>query len=135
MTIDALATLGGNFLRGGPFFLLSPILGGVDDDGHHVYSLDPAGGVVFRYVHRDRLGHAARLWRPRAGVRRGDDQRGGADVGARAVKSAIERDTASGDGVFLAGVTSEGVDVQGHKDFDDVIHQSEAGPNPTVNSL
>src|SRR6056297_3716262 len=46
MSIDALATLAGNFARGGPFFAIHPILGGVDEEGSHVYSIDPAGGVM-----------------------------------------------------------------------------------------
>jgi proteasome beta subunit len=44
-----------------------------------------------------------------------------AQVAAQAVESAVERDTASGDGVFLATVTEDGVDIQGHKDFADVL--------------
>jgi proteasome beta subunit len=42
-------------------------------------------------------------------------------IAARAVESAIERDTASGDGVFLATITADGVDIHGHKDFDEVL--------------
>jgi proteasome beta subunit len=45
----------------------------------------------------------------------------GKQLAARAVKSAVERDTASGDGVFLAEVTDEGVDIRGHKDFGEVL--------------
>ena len=61
MSISALATLAGNFARGGPFVAINPILGGVDpdqttldgssvhgrtDDTHHVFTIDPAGGVM-----------------------------------------------------------------------------------------
>jgi len=46
MSINALATLAGNFARGGPFLAINPILGGVDEEGTHVYSIDPAGGVM-----------------------------------------------------------------------------------------
>jgi len=46
MPIEALATLAGNFARGGPFRAINPILGGVDSEGSHVYSIDPAGGVM-----------------------------------------------------------------------------------------
>lgn len=121
MTINALATLAGNFLRGGPFFLVSPILGGVDQEGSHVYNIDAAGGVladdylatgsgmqlaygVFEQDYSDDLSNAE-----------------GQQLAARAVKSAVERDTASGDGVFLAGITEEGVEITGHKDFEEVI--------------
>jgi len=121
MSMSALATLAGNFLRGGPFFLVSPILGGVDAEGSHVYSLDPAGGVL-----RDDYTCTGSGMQLAYGVLEGEytedltnDEAMG--VAARAVKSAVERDTASGDGVFLAEITDEGVDITGHKHFDDVL--------------
>ncbi len=46
LSIHALATLAGNFARGGPYFAINPIVGGVDEEGSHVYSVDPAGGVL-----------------------------------------------------------------------------------------
>lgn len=121
MTINALATLAGNFLRGGFFFFVSPILGGVDTEGNHVYSLDIAGGVM-----RDDYTVTGSGMQLAYGVLEQDyhdeltnDE--GTQVAARAVKSAIERDTGSGDGIYLAEITDDGVDIHGHKDFDDVI--------------
>ena len=121
MSIGALATLAGNFLRGGPFFLVSPILGGVDAEGTHVYSLDPAGGVM-----RDDYTCTGSGMQLAYGVLENgyeDDLSNdeAMTLAARAVKSAVERDTASGDGVFLAEITDEGVDINGHKHFDDVL--------------
>jgi proteasome beta subunit len=121
MSISALATLAGNFLRGGPFFLVSPILGGVDAEGTHVYSLDPAGGVM-----RDDYTCTGSGMQLAYGVleREYEDDLSNDEamtLATRAVKSAVERDTASGDGVFLAEITGEGVDINGHKDFDDVL--------------
>jgi len=120
MTINALATLAGNFLRGGPFFLVSPILGGVDDEGHHVYSLDPAGGVM-----TDKYTCTGSGMQMAYGVLEQEydedvTNEEALGIGARAVQSAVERDAASGDGVYLAEVTEEGVDIHGHKDFDEV---------------
>jgi len=121
MTINALATLAGNFLRGGPFFLVSPILGGVDEQGHHVYSLDPAGGVM-----TDKYTCTGSGMQMAYGVLEQEydediSNEEALGIGARAVQSAVERDTASGDGVYLAEVTDEGVDIHGHKDFDEVV--------------
>jgi proteasome beta subunit len=42
-------------------------------------------------------------------------------VAASGIKAAVERDTGSGNGVYLAEVTDEGVEIAGHKDFDDVL--------------
>ena len=121
LSISALATLAGNFLRGGPFFLVSPILGGVDDEGHHVFSLDPAGGVMAdTYTATGsgmQLAYGVLEQQYAEDLTNEEAER----VAAAAVKSAVERDTASGDGVFLASITADGVDIVGHKDFDDVL--------------
>jgi len=121
MSISALATLAGNFLRGGPFFLVSPILGGVDEEGSHVYSLDPAGGVM-----RDDYtctGSGMQLAYGLLEEQYEDDLTNEAakTIAAHAVKSAVERDTGSGNGVFLAEITEESVEINGHNDFEDVL--------------
>ena len=121
MSMNALATLAGNFLRGGPFFLVSPILGGVDDEGSHVYSLDVAGGVM-----RDDYTATGSGMQLAYGVleQEYDEDLTNADatpIAARAIKSAVERDTGSGNGIYLAEITDDGVDIHGHKDFDEVL--------------
>ncbi|MBZ6496427.1 MULTISPECIES: archaeal proteasome endopeptidase complex subunit beta [Natrinema] len=121
MSIDALATLAGNFARGGPFFAIHPILGGVDDEGSHVYSIDPAGGVmeddytVTGSGMQLAYGHLEQAYEPDMSNEEAKT------VAARGIKSAVERDTGSGNGVFLAEITDEGVDIHGHHDFDEVL--------------
>ena len=119
--ISALATLAGNFLRGGPFFLVSPILGGVDDEGSHVFSLDPAGGVMSDDYTATGSGMQLAYGVLEQHYDKGASNADAAEVAARAVKSAVERDTGSGDGVFLATITDDGVEIEGHKDFDEVL--------------
>jgi proteasome beta subunit len=121
MSMQALATLCGNFLRGGPFFMVSPILGGVDGEGSHVYSLDPAGGVM-----SDDYTVTGSGMQMAYGVLEqeySDDLsiEEARTVAARGIKSAVERDTGSGNGIFLAEITDAGVDIEGHTDFDDVL--------------
>ncbi len=121
MNIDALATLAGNFARGGPFFAINPILGGVDHEGSHVYSIDPAGGVmkddytVTGSGMQLAYGHLEQAYE--------DDMSNeeAKTVAARGIKSAVERDTGSGNGVFLCEITDEAVDIHGHHDFDEVL--------------
>jgi proteasome beta subunit len=117
MSIHAMATLAGNFARGGPFFAINPILGGVDDDGSHVYSIDPAGGVM-----KDdytvtgsgmQLAHGALEGEYSEDLSIEEAQ----NLAARAVNAATERDTGSGNGIFIATVTDEGVEIE---DYDDV---------------
>ncbi|MFQ3318208.1 MAG: proteasome beta subunit [Natronomonas sp.] len=120
MKISALATLAGNLARGGPFMAIRPILGGVDEEGSHVYSLDPAGGVM-----KDDYTVTGSGMQLAYGVLEGnyeDDlsMEEASSLAARAVEAAVERDTGSGNGVYLATVTEDGIDIKGHKDFDDV---------------
>ena len=121
LSVSALATLAGNFLRGGPFFLVSPILGGVDDEGHHVFSLDPAGGVMADAYTATGSGMQLAYGVLEQQFDEGMSNDEAVTVAARAVKSAVERDTASGDGVFVATITGDGVDIQGHKDFGELL--------------
>jgi proteasome beta subunit len=120
MSIHALATLAGNFARGGPFLAINPILGGVDGDGAHVYSIDPAGGVM-----ADDYTVTGSGMQLAYGVLENDYEEGlpvedATSLAARAVEAAVERDTGSGNGVYLATVTDEGVDIRGHEHFDAV---------------
>ncbi|MDS0474733.1 archaeal proteasome endopeptidase complex subunit beta [Natrinema sp. 1APR25-10V2] len=121
MSIDALATLAGNFARGGPFRAINPILGGVDEEGSHVYSIDPAGGVMADDY--TVTGSGMQLAYGVLENEYADDLTlsDAKTAAARAVKSAVERDTGSGNGVFLAEVTGDGVDIQGHESFDDLL--------------
>ncbi len=121
MSIEALATLAGNFARGGPFFAINPILGGVDDEGHHVYSIDPAGGVMSDDYTVTGSGLQLAYGTLEQEYEEGLSNEEAKTIAARAIKSAVERDTGSGNGVFLAEITDEGVDIQGHKDFDEVL--------------
>ena len=111
MSMQGLATLAGNFARGGPFIAINPILGGVDDEGSHVYSIDPAGGVM-----KDdytvtgsgltvAYGTLEDRYEPDLSI---DEAR---STAAAAIEAAAERDTGSGNGVYVAEVTEEGVDI------------------------
>jgi proteasome beta subunit len=121
MSIGALATLAGNFARGGPFFAINPILGGVDDEGHHVYSIDPAGGVMEDDYTITGSGLTVAYGTLEREYRDDMSNEEAKQVAASGIKAAVERDTGSGNGVFLAEVTGEGVEINGHKDFDEVL--------------
>ena len=120
MSMQALSTLAGNFARGGPFFAINPILGGVDDDGHHVYSIDPAGGVM--QDDYTVTGSGLTVAYGTLEDRYEDDMNNeeAKEVAAAAINAAAERDTGSGNGIYLAEVTGEGVDINGY-DFDELL--------------
>lgn len=121
MSMEALSTLAANLLRNGPYVGVNPLLGGVDDDGYHVYELDSGGGAMTAEYAAQGSGmpfaygvleqeYVADLSNEEA-----------TQVAARAVQSAVERDTASGNGVFLANITADGIEITGHEAFDEVV--------------
>ncbi|WP_144903009.1 archaeal proteasome endopeptidase complex subunit beta [Halobellus captivus] len=121
MSMQALSTLLGNFLRSGAFYIVQPILGGVDDEGPHIYSIDPAGSILEEEYTVTGSGSQYAL-----GVleQEYDDELTideAKTVAARAIESAVERDLASGNGINVCVVTEDGVDITQHKDFADVL--------------
>jgi proteasome beta subunit len=121
MSINALATMGSNLLRGGPFFRVVPILGGVDDDGGHVFSLDPSGSSLSdKYTAQGSgMPYALGILEQEFSDDLTMDE--AVQVGAQAIDSASERDTASGNGIHVTKITEEAVEIVGHKDIDDVL--------------
>ncbi|MWV65345.1 archaeal proteasome endopeptidase complex subunit beta [Halorubrum sp. JWXQ-INN 858] len=121
MSMQALSTLTGNLLRTGAFYIVQPILGGVDDTGPHVYSIDPLGSIIEEEYTVTGSGSQYAL-----GVleQEYDDDLTvdeAKTVAARAIKSAVERDLASGNGINIAVVTADGVEITRHKEFDDLL--------------
>lgn len=106
ISVEAAATLTGNVLRSGPR-AVQILLGGSDDEGSAIYSLDAAGGVIkdkcvstgsgsiFAYgVLEDRFHEDITV-----------DE--GILLALRALTSATERDVFSGNGFLVATVTSD----------------------------
>ena len=109
MSIDSAATLTSNILHSARFapYFVQTLLGGVDTKGPKIYSLDPSGGLipddfistgsgsVFAYgVLEDRYSKDLTV-----------DE--GIDVAIRAIKSAMERDAYSGNGVLVSIVKKD----------------------------
>ena len=121
MSIHALATLAGNFARGGPFIAINPILGGVDEEGSHVYSIDPAGGVM-----EDDYTVTGSGMQLAHGALEGEyDEELSIEeattLAARAVQAATERDTGSGNGFVTATITEDGVEIEKYDDVTELL--------------
>lgn len=114
MSMNALSTLAGNFARGGPFIAINPILGGVDEEGTHVYSIDPAGGVMKDDYTVTGSGLTVAYGTLEDRYHEGMSLEEAESTAGSAVRAAAERDTGSGNGVFVATVTDEGVDITEH---------------------
>lgn len=115
MSTTALSNLAANLLRSQPL-RVTPVLGGVDDAGPHLFDLDAGGGLLeSEYAAAGSgmqlaYGHLERGHDPDLPV---DEAR---QVAARAVETASERDTASGNGLTVATVTAEGVETGAGED-------------------
>nr|WP_211611347.1 archaeal proteasome endopeptidase complex subunit beta [Halorientalis persicus] len=120
ISMSALATLAGNFARGGPFFAINPILGGVDDEGSHVFSIDPAGGVMEDDYTVTGSGLMVAYGTLESQYEDDLSMEEAKTVAADAVSSAAERDTGSGNGLVVAEVTGEGVEIDTYE-YDDLL--------------
>ena len=110
MSVKSAATMASNILAGSRFYpyFVGLILGGVDRDGGHVYSLDMVGGAIpddyvttgsgSPYVYGVLEDH----------YEKGIPVTDGVDLALRALHAAMRRDAASGDGYALATITKEG---------------------------
>jgi len=123
MSMHALATLAGNFARGGPFFAINPILGGVDEEGSHVFSIDPAGGVMEDDYTITGSGLTVAYGTLEDRYEDGMDLDEARSTAVAGVRAAAERDTGSGNGVYVSTVTDEGVDIEGFDETDDAFAQ------------
>ena len=119
MSMQALATLAGNFARGGPFIAINPVLGGVDDEGTHVYSIDPAGGVMQDNYTVTGSGLTVAYGTLEARYEEDMSLEEAQQVAGAGIKAAAERDTGSGNGIFVAEVTEEGVEIDDY-DLDEL---------------
>jgi proteasome beta subunit len=121
MSMQALSTLTGNLLRSGGFYIVSPILGGVDDEGAHVYSIDALGGTTEENYAVSGSGSQFALGVLEQEYTEGVDVEEAKTIATKAIKTATERDTASGNGINIAVVTEDGVDVTNEKDIDSLL--------------
>jgi len=108
LSMDALASVAGNLVRGVPAQLL---LGGVDADGAHVYELDGGGGVLPTPYAAAGSGMGVAYGVLEGAAEAVDDADAARELAADAVGAASERDGASGNGATVATVTADGVDV------------------------
>lgn len=121
MSMTGLATLTGNLLRSGAFFIVQPVLGGVDQEGSHIYSLDPLGATMEEDYTVSGSGSQFALGVLEQQYEDGLSMDEAVTVTTRSIESALERDTASGNGIVIARVTEEGVDIEEYEDLAELL--------------
>ena len=98
ITVRAVATLLSNILSQSRWYpyMFMPILGGVDKDGFHVLSIDPAGGAEKDNYTATGSGSPIAYGVLDDGYREGMTRDEGVRLAVRAIRSARERDVFSG---------------------------------------
>lgn len=122
INIEAAAALSANILHSSPAYVQT-LLGGVDETGASIYSLDAAGGMIkdtfistgsgstFAYgVLEDRFHEDITV----------DEA---IEVALRSLKAATERDTFSGNGFLVAKVTKEGYEMLEKEEINAIINK------------
>ena len=120
LSINGLSTLLGNLLRSGAFLVVVPVLGGVDDDGPHIYSFDALGGKSEEDYAVSGSGTQFALGVLENRYEEGISMDDAEDAAIDAVLTAIERDTASGNGITVSRITADGVDIEQYEDLDEL---------------
>jgi proteasome beta subunit len=100
---------------------VQPILGGVDDDGPHIYSIDPAGSIIEEEYTVTGSGSQYALGVLEQQYNEDLSIEEAKTVAARSIESAVERDLASGNGINVCVVTEDGVEITQHEDFEELV--------------
>lgn len=124
MSIAALQELAATLSRRGPYRDINPIIGGIDDDGPRVASIDPNGGVLSDEYVVTGSGMQLAYGYLEQHYERGLSAERGTRIATEAVRAAISRDTASGGGVLIVQISDSEITERRITDFDDA-----SGPN------
>ncbi|WP_456472797.1 archaeal proteasome endopeptidase complex subunit beta [Methanocaldococcus sp.] len=106
----ACSTLLSNILHSSRYFpfLVQMIVGGYDESGFKLYSLDPLGGVnEEKDFTATGSGSPVAYGVLEAGYKKGMEYKKGIELVLKALKAAMERDTFTGNGITLALITKE----------------------------
>ena len=106
ISIESASALAANILHSSPLYVQT-LLGGVDENGASIYSLDPAGGMIKDSFISTGSGSTFSYGVLEDRVKENITVEEGVDVAIRAIRAAMERDTYSGNGILVATVNRE----------------------------
>jgi proteasome endopeptidase complex, archaeal, beta subunit len=121
MSVKAAGTLLANIMHSNKYtpFMNQFILGGIDEDGGMVYDIDPAGGLMgHERFTATGSGSQVAYGVLEDGYEEQMDHEEGVELATRTVQAAMERDTASGDGIMVAEITDKGFNVLEEKEVE-----------------
>lgn len=104
MSVKAASTLMANILSGRRYFpyWVALVIGGMDPEGGHVYSLDAAGGAIEDTYVTTGSGSPYVYGVLEDNYKEGLSSSEGVDLAIRSLTAAMKRDAASGDGIDIA---------------------------------
>jgi len=108
--VSAVARLAANVLFSSRYFpfILQSVIGGVDDQGPHIFALDPLGSVTEEKCVSTGSGSPVAYGVLEPGYKEGMSVKEAIPLVVRAVNSAMKRDSASGDSFDVAVISAEG---------------------------
>lgn len=111
MSVEAAATLAGNVLFSSRFYpmIVQLILGGVDKNGPRLYSIDPLGSAIEDKIVSTGSGSPVAYGVLEDSYKEDMPIEKGVKVGVRAIRSALERDAMTGNGIDIIKITQEGM--------------------------
>lgn len=109
MSIKAASTLLANIMNQRKFapFYVQLLVGGVDQEGNHMYSLDAAGGSIPDRFVTTGSGSVFVYGVLEDHYKDGMSIEEGLDLAVRGITAAMKRDSASGDGMMVASITQK----------------------------
>jgi proteasome beta subunit len=108
--VSAVARLAANVLFSSRYFpfILQSIIGGIDDQGPHIFALDPLGSVTEEKCVSTGSGSPVAYGVLEPGYKEDMSLKDAIPLVVRAVNSAMKRDSASGDSFDVAVISKEG---------------------------
>ena len=110
MSLKASSTLMANIMNGRRYmpFWVQLLLGGIDSEGGHVYSLDAAGGSIPDKFQTTGSGSPFVYGVLEDRFKENMTVKEGKELGGRALVAGMKRDSASGDGISMCVINSGG---------------------------
>lgn len=123
MPIKSATTLLANILQGNKYypFMVQLILGGCDDDGASIYSIDAIGGVTTEKFTSTGSGSPIAYGLLEAQYKEGLPVKELLPLAVKAVGVAMKRDIATGDGISLVSITKKGYIVYSKEQIESLL--------------
>jgi proteasome beta subunit len=112
ISVKAIGKLVANMLFERRMFplLMETLVGGVDEDGSSLFSMDPMGSLIPDPFITAGTGAPIAMGVIEAEYKEGMSVEEGAELALKAIKAAVARDIASGDGVDMLLITKDGIE-------------------------